>query len=272
MYKFPFHKALITGGSSGIGFATAKELISYGLDIILVARNEEKLTDARQRLQEHAKRLNKQVEISVVTLDVSNRSMVENVLIPLAINGAAPDLVVNCAGMAYPNYFEQLDSVVFDEMVQINLTGTWNILKCIVPYLRTGSHIVNVSSVAGFIGLFGYTAYSATKFGIIGLSEALRNEMAPRGIGVSVLCPPDTETPQLEMENLTKPMETRAIAGNAGIMKPERVTKAMIKGIKKNKFYIVPGIQSKFIFLVKGIVPGLIHKIIDRDAIKSSLK
>jgi 3-dehydrosphinganine reductase len=272
MYKFPFHKALITGGSSGIGLAVAKKMVELGIDVILVARDPQRLAAAEKLLNTLAEGRTKKVTITTAAVDVSDRKMVENSLMPVCMNGNGPDLVVNCAGMAYPNYFEQIDSEIFDKMVQVNLTGTWNVLKAIVPLMKSGGHIVNVSSVAGFVGTFGYTAYSATKFGIIGLSEALRNEMAGRGIGVSVLCPPDTETPQLEQENLTKPPETRAISGNGGVLKPDQVAEALIAGVRKKKFYIIPGLQSKLIYWVKRLFPGVIYKIIDRDAKRSSTK
>ncbi len=270
MYKFPFRKALITGGSSGIGLAIAKKMVEYGLDVILVARDPRKLAAAEEQLNTVAADAKRKVRISTAAVDVADRKMVENSLVPLCMNGNVPDLVVNCAGMAYPNYFERIDSDIFDKTVQINLTGTWNVLKAVVPMMQAGGYIVNVSSVSGFVGTFGYTAYSATKFGIIGLSEALRNEMALRGIGVSVLCPPDTDTPQLEQENLTKPPETRAISGNGGKLQPAYVAEAMIAGVRKKKFYIIPGIQSKLIFLVKRLFPGLIYKILDIVAKRSS--
>lgn len=270
MYKFPFQKALITGGSSGIGLAVAHTLVENGTNVVLVARDQKKLSAAKNRLDELAGGLSHKVDITVVAVDVADRNMVENLLGPVCMNGAAPDLVVNCAGMVHPNYFEQIDSEIFDTTVAINLTGTWNILKCVVPYLKKGSHIVNVSSVAGLVGVFGYTSYSATKSGIIGLSEALRNELSLRGIGVSVLCPPDTETPQLAQEDLTKPKETRAIAGNAGVMKPEKVAQALISGVRRKKFFILPGFHTKIIFYAKRFVPELVYKIMDRDAKKSS--
>lgn len=270
MYKFPFQKALITGGSSGIGLAIAVKMVEYGLDVVLVARDPQKLAAAEELLRNASEAAKKDVRIKSVAVDVSNRKMVENSLLPACVNGNGPDLVINCAGMAYPNYFEQIDSDIFDKTVQINLTGTWNILKMVVPMMRAGGHIVNVASVAGLVGTFGYTAYSASKFGIIGLSEALRNELSLRGIGVSVLCPPDTDTPQLEQENLTKPPETRAISGNSGKLTPEQVALAMISGVRRKKFYILPGIQSKLVFIVKRLSPGLIYRIIDRDAKRSS--
>jgi len=265
MEKFPYRLALITGGSSGIGFAIAEYLVVRGTDVIIVSRDLEKLQAARLRLLKQARQ---GVRVEVLQLDVSERPAVEEGLGGLILAGNVPDLLINCAGMAHPDYFEGLDPEIFDRTLAVNLTGTWNVLKNMVPAMKPGSHIVNVSSVCGFLGFFGYTAYSASKFGIIGLSEALRNELSLRGIGVSVLCPPDTDTPQLEQENRTKPPEARAISGNAGILQPGQVAESLFQGLKRKKFIIIPGLMARLTFLVKRLFPGIIFFIIDTDAKK----
>ena len=103
--------------------------------------------------------------------------------------------------------------------MKINLYGARNAIAALLPHMRNqGGHIVNVSSIAGLIGVFGYTDYCASKFGLIGFSEALRSELDSQGIMVSVLCPPDTDTPGLAEENLTKPPETLAVSESACVM------------------------------------------------------
>ncbi len=85
-----------------------------------------------------------------------------------------------------------------------------------------GGHIVNVASVAGFVGLYGYTAYAASKFAVIGLSESLRQELKPLGIAVSVVCPPDVDTPGLAAELALRPRETERLAGGSKPIDPAR--------------------------------------------------
>ncbi len=137
---------------------------------------------------------------------------------------------------------------------------------------KKGGLIVNVSSIAGFIGVFGFTAYSASKFAVIGFSEALKSELKQHNISVSVLCPPDTDTPMLIKENKIKPAETAAISESAKIMSPEAVADELIKGMKKNKFMIIPGFDGKFTFLGKRLLPGIVEKIVDRIIRKSHKK
>lgn len=262
MPKQVYRRAVISGGSSGIGFAIASFLAAEASEVILIARNPDRLAQAEKSLKESYPK----GSISSYPLDIADREAVKKVTQNIIKGKGIPDLLVNCAGMAYPDYFEKLDSTIFDRTVETNLTGTWNMLKALVPHMKRGSRVVNVSSVAGLVGTFGYTAYAATKFGIIGMSEALRNELSLKGIKLSVLCPPDTNTPQLKQENLTKPAETKAISGNAGIMQPEAVAKALFKGLKHNRFIIIPGFEGKMIYLLKRILPKLVFIVIDSTA------
>lgn len=266
MYKFPYKKALITGGSGGIGGAIAAYLVERGVSVLLVARNPERLAAAKRFLEEKAAG---GARVRTFSCDISDREAVHRMVEEAVGPDTVPDLLVNCAGMAYPHYFEQLPTEEFEKTISINLIGTWNVLKELVPLMKPGDQIVNVSSIAGFVGTFGYTAYSASKFGVIGLSEALRNELSVKGIRVSVLCPPDTDTAQLEQENLTKPYETKVIAGNAGILKPEEVARSLFSGLKKGSFLIIPGRQGKLIYHAKRIFPDLVFKIMDGDAKKA---
>ena len=141
--------------------------------------------------------------------------------------------MINSAGIQYPDYFERIPFDVFDQTVRTNLYGIWNVLAALVPAMKgSGGHIVNVSSIAGFMGVFGYTAYSATKFGVIGFSEALRSEMRPHGIRVSVLCPPDTDTPGLAQEN--RPSRPRQGPRERGAHEPHGRCQAMLRGMEKD--------------------------------------
>jgi short-subunit dehydrogenase len=126
-----------------------------------------------------------------------------------------------------------------------------------------GGYIINVSSIAGFIGVFGYTDYAAAKFGVVGFSEALRSELKKYNIAVSVLCPPDTDTPGFAEENKTKPEETKAISSTARLMKAEDVAKALLKGMKKQEFIIIPNFDGKFTYIMKRLLPGLVEMVTD---------
>ncbi len=258
----------ITGGSSGIGLATAKAFAKRGADVIIFARGEMRLDRALKELEDF--RIRETQRFASMAVDVSEIDNVSVIMERALREFGTPGVLVNSAGMAYPNYFEDIPYEKFDEMLTTNLYGTRNVVSCVVPSMKAAreGYIVNISSIAGFIGVFGYTAYSASKFAVIGFSESLRGELKPHNIRVSVLCPPDTDTPQLHEENRTKPPETKAIAGNAGIMSPESVADALLKGMEKGKFMIIPGLEGKFIYLAKRYVPSLVNYVMDREVEK----
>ena len=108
------------------------------------------------------------------------------------------------------------------------------------------------------MGIIGYSDYCVTKFGIVGLSEAIRTDLERFGIKTSILFPPDTDTPGFIKENETKPLETKLISEGAKLLKPDDVAKALIKGIRRNKFMITPGFDGKSTYFLKRHFPWLI--------------
>jgi 3-dehydrosphinganine reductase len=135
---------------------------------------------------------------------------------------------------------------------------------------RRSGAVCNVSSMAGVIGIYGYTAYAASKFAIIGFSQCLRAELWPHGVRVSVVCPPDTDTPQLEFENRYKPKETRAIAGNVKTMTAEAVAASMLAGMAAGTFEIIPGMDGQVSALAQRLVPGVVRWVCDGSQRKAA--
>ena len=133
---------------------------------------------------------------------------------------------------------------------------------------RTGS-IVGVSSAAGIIGVFGYTAYGPAKFAVRGLLEALRGEMAPHGIHVGCCFPPDVDTPQLAYENQFKPDETRAISGNIKPISAEQVANCIVDGIDQRRFALIPDRATRLLAVGAGLAPGIITRVTDRTVTKA---
>ncbi|MCK5098694.1 MAG: SDR family oxidoreductase [Desulfobacteraceae bacterium] len=261
MKNFNNKNAFVPGGSTGIGFAIAKKLASLGADVIIFARGKEKLEQAVKELSQYCKEGQK---VSFMQLDVSENLEVNRVMNQAVNSFGVPDILINCAGRAMPDHFEDIRYEQFDETMKINLYGTWNVVFCLVPHMKkNGGYIVNVASIAGFVGIFGYTDYCASKYGIIGFSEALKSKLKKYNIMVSVLCPPDTDTPGFELENATKPEETKAISAHAKLLTTEKVAGFLIKAIKKKKFMIIPGFDGKLTFLIKRLFPGVVEFIMN---------
>lgn len=256
------------GGSSGIGLETAKQLAALGGNVFIYARTASRLKAAATEIEKH--RLCEKQKVIWVSVDIAIPEAVQQAISNTVERSGVPDILINCAGRAYPEHFEAISYQQFEETMKVNLFGIWNSIQSILPYMkRRGGLIVNTSSVVGYVGIFGYSDYAASKFGIIGLSEALRSEFKRYGIGVSVLCPPDTETPGFEVENLTKPAETKAISQGAGMMGPEEVAAQLIKGMRAGKKMIIPGFDGKLAYYVKRWLPGLLELIMDRDVLKA---
>ena len=177
-----------------------------------------------------------------------------------------PDIVINSAGIVEPGYFENQSIDIFHQMMNVNFFGSLHIIKAVVPGMiaRQSGHIVNISSLAGMVGWYGYTAYASSKFAIRGLSEQLRTELKPYGIKVSIVFPNDTLTPQLEYDDLHKPPETKALTSMFGSpLKADFVAKTIVRGIERNQFTIIPGLDLRLLIFLYESMPGIILPVLD---------
>jgi 3-dehydrosphinganine reductase len=271
----PGKVALVTGGSSGIGKAIAFALARRGMDIWLVAQRTELLDSARLEVETY--RQNQSQMIGTVSADVSDVDQVRLAVEKVSEKSGSPDLLVNSAGVAHPGYVQDLDINIFNWMMEVNYFGTVYMTKEVIRgMLKRGSgYIVNLSSMAGIISIIGYTAYGASKFAIKGFSDALRQEMKFHGIGVSLVLPSDTDTPQLEYENRIKPPETKALGSMSGSMTADEVAKVTINGIERGRYMIIPGLEGKIYYHLSGLLGLGINPIMDylvADAIKKKNK
>ncbi|KAG6664447.1 3-dehydrosphinganine reductase TSC10A-like isoform X3 [Carya illinoinensis] len=226
----------ITGGSSGIGLALAHQAASEGARVSILARSLDKLEDAKQAI-----RLATGIDVAVFAADVRDYDAVTK-----AVEEAGPiDVLIVNQGVFVPQELERqgLDEVKF--MVDVNLIGAFNMIKAALPAMKLNrsvrgpASIALMSSQAGQVGIYGYTAYSASKFGLRGLAEALQQEVIADDIHVSLIFPPDTDTPGLVEENKRRPQLTAIIAASSGAMKADEVAMKALSGIKSGSF-IVP--------------------------------
>jgi 3-dehydrosphinganine reductase len=254
----------VVGGSSGIGLAAAKLFAEGGAHVCLFARNQERLKDARQRVAGRAP--SPEQRFASYSVDAADHRQADRIMKRALKEFGTPDILVNCAGQATPRRFEEVTYEQFDETMKINVYATRNAIAALLPAMKKkdGAAIVTVSSIAGYVGVFGYTDYNASKFAVLGFSEALRAELVEYGIKLFVLCPPDTDTPGLAVENQTKPPETRALTAKASLMTPEAVAGALIAGMDKDKFIILPGFDGKFTVLAQRLIPGIVRWVVDR--------
>ncbi|MEN6422347.1 MAG: SDR family oxidoreductase [Smithella sp.] len=245
MAYFSDKLAFITGGSSGIGLATANLLASQGCNLVLFARGQKMLDEACKMIKRTMD--NSSQSVNTVSIDVANNDDVQRKIKAAVKEFGVPDILINSAGIGTGDYFENISYEQFDRLIKINVYGTRNIVSAILPFLKQkgGGHIVNISSVAGLIGMFGYSLYCTSKYAIVGFSECLRSELKRFNIAVTLVCPPEVKTPFIEEEAKTLPPEARVVKNLAGLMTPEQAARAIVRGIKKKKFLVVPGITAK---------------------------
>ena len=263
MKNFKNKLAVITGGSSGIGLALAKQLAAQGMNVWILARREEVLINAIEEIRRE--KVSEDQKFGYQVLDVADAIAVQKEMGVFQNEVGVPDLLVNSAGVTFPGEFEKIEIPVFHNMMDVNYFGTVHMVHALVDGMaaRGSGHIVNVSSVAGFLAIYGYTAYSGAKFAVRGFSDALRSELKLKGLQVSVAFPPDTDTPMLAYENEFKPPITREVAGTAGLMAPEDVARSILKGIEKNKYLIITGFESKLLFSLNNLLGSLVYPILD---------
>jgi 3-dehydrosphinganine reductase len=258
------HKlALITGGSSGIGFALAEKLASQGANVWLLARREDRLKQAVGALE--LKAIGADQVFGYLAADVADKESLFAVLSRFSSEVGTPDILVNSAGASRPGQFEALEPELFEELMRTNYLGTVYTTRAVIRGMinRRSGTIVNISSIAGFIGVYGYSAYGATKYAVRGFSDVLRAEMKPRGIRVSVVFPPDTETPQLAGEEPYKPEVTRELSGTAKPLSATQVADAILRGVSRGRYVITPGLDGSLLFKASNLLGAGIYPLMD---------
>ncbi|MCG8473446.1 MAG: SDR family oxidoreductase [Desulfobacterales bacterium] len=247
----------ITGGSSGIGMETARQLLDRGARVALFARGEKNLAAVAEAFRQRPE----SPEVFYEVMDVSSWKSVEAAVKKTAQSFGPPDVVLNSAGVGKVGYFETISSENFDKVMAINVSGTRNVAEATLPYLKKKKGtLALVSSSAGFIPVFGYSAYGTSKFAVYALAEILRYEMKRFDVTVCLFCPSEVETPMLEAERLVIPKETRALKDFAGVISVDRAVLSLIQGIEKGTYMIIPGFRTKILYWLRRVVPGPIYR------------
>ena len=145
---------LITGGSSGIGLATAYQIAASGADVWILARDPEKLKAAEAKIK--AARKSSEQKTGILVADVSNEAQVTSVINEWMNQVGVPDIVINSAGIVEPGYFENQTTAIFRRMLDVDLFGVLHVTRAVSPGMikRQSGHIVNISSAAGFVGWY----------------------------------------------------------------------------------------------------------------------
>lgn len=247
---------IITGGSSGIGLEVAREFLRLGARLHLLARDAERLETARQSLD---------ASVRTHAVDVSEPVAVSTTIRAIGDESGIAALICS-AGIMRVGSVGELAVDDFEAALRTNYLGTLYPILAAWPYLKEAgaSRVGLVSSVAGYTGIYGYSAYAPTKFAITGLAECLRMEGAAGGIRVTVVFPPDTETPMLEYERAHAPARTRAITSGARALPAAVVARKFVAGIVRGDFEIYCNAEGRLLRLFKALLPAAYYRLLDR--------
>lgn len=255
---------IITGGSSGIGLAIARQAAREGAHVSIIARNWERLQLAQTTIEQAANRPDQKV--LALSADVSDRAQAEQAIQTAIEQLGPPQQLITSAGIAYPGYFQDIPIEVFEQTMAINYFGTLFCIRAALPAMQQQrqGQIGIISSGVGLVGLYGYSAYGPSKFAVRGLAETLRAELKPMGIRVAIAYPPDTDTPQLIAENKTKPPATKQITATAKLWQAEDVAEVILKGMNRGKFEIAPGVELSILTRLHSLIAPALNQYFDR--------
>ncbi|MEK0182802.1 MAG: SDR family NAD(P)-dependent oxidoreductase [Oscillatoriales cyanobacterium] len=242
--------ALVTGASRGIGRSIALELARQGIKrLLIVARNRQQLVELATEIEVFG------VEAVPLALDLT-KSVAVNITIAQAWRDCGPiHLLVNCAGVAHQASFLRSPLPLIEEEIALNLLGTYTITRLIARRMaaQKDGTIVNVSSLMGKIAAPTMATYSATKFAILGFTQALRSELATYNVRVTALLPSLTDTDMVrDLEQFRWVVPTT----------PEKVALALVAGLHKDAPEILVGYQSHLAVWCHRIAPWLLDFVL----------
>ncbi|MFK7915924.1 MAG: SDR family NAD(P)-dependent oxidoreductase [Pseudomonadales bacterium] len=246
--------AFVTGGASGIGYAMAKAFVAEGMNVAIADIDEPALAVAASDLRKS------NVNVQAVVLDVTNRDQYAAVADQVEAQLGPVHVVCNNAGVYRGGSIGDVTYEDWDWIMGVNTGGVINGVQTFAARLKAhgqGGHIVNTASMAGITAGAGLGVYNASKFAVVGLSESMRADLAPFGIGVSVLCPGMVRTQILDSERnrpndfeVAEQTANSAAANHNAVMQAamassntldaDAVAELVVAGIKRNELYVFP--------------------------------
>jgi short-subunit dehydrogenase len=245
---------IITGASSGIGEAIAREFALKGSKVMLAARSESKLSEIAKEINDSGG------AASFVKTDVSIESECKNLIDKTIEKYGTIDIMVNNAGLSMRASFIDVDLKVLHRLMDVNFWGTVYCTKYALPYLiQNRGSLIGVSSVAGFHGLPGRTGYSASKFAIHGFLETIRIENLKKGLHVMIIAPGFTST-EIRRHALVADGSEQGESPRVeqDLMSPKYVAKWVLKGIRKKKRNKLLTWDGKLTALFQRIIPTVV--------------
>ncbi|MDE2368789.1 MAG: SDR family NAD(P)-dependent oxidoreductase [Burkholderiales bacterium] len=259
--------ALISGGGSGIGLRLAEELLGEGARVALI---DLKFSDAAMARLVQAAGGKLDGRVWLFEGDMRNAARIVEIADQAMAALGGFEIAINSAGVQNVAEFGQMSEELYRRVVEINLFGSRNFAAAVWPHLQRGSQLALMASLAGIVANFGYAAYNSSKFGVVGLAGALRIEGRTRGIDVSVICPPEIDTPMVDAEKREAPRVTMKLKEFAGTLALEPAVREIIALLRRREFMVIPGARARLTRRLAGWFPALLRSITD-DIVRKTL-
>lgn len=245
--------AIVTGASSGIGEATARALALRGVAVVAAARNEERLRELERAVRASGG------QVLTVATDVADRLSVEGMIEQAVEEFGAPDILVNNAGLGLSGRVEELRAKDLRDVMEVNLIGPLNCIQAALPHMRSGGRIINVSSVVGKRAIPKVGGYCASKFALNGLTDALRVEVAKRGITVTSVYPGTTST--AFRDNSRRTRDEKRGWRPPGVT-PEKVAEKILRAAERGGRDVYVRFSDRLFVAGATLFPGLTDRVI----------
>jgi short-subunit dehydrogenase len=248
---------VVTGASSGIGKALVYEAVKRGFNVVAAARRINLLEEIQKDIIQKYN-----VEIAVKECDVTNESACKELMEFCIEKFSRIDVLINNAGISMRALFLHLNLDVMQKVMDVNFWGTVYCTKHALPHLlKTKGSVIGVSSIAGYTGLPGRTAYSASKFAMQGFLGSLRMENLKKGLHVMIACPNFTssEIRKYALDKEGKSQGDTPLDENK-LMSSEQVAYRIMKALRKKQNYIIITTMGKIIVLASRLIPHWYRK------------
>jgi short-subunit dehydrogenase len=247
---------LITGASEGIGRASVRAFAARGDRIVAVARNEERLRTLETEVPDAS-------QLSFHVADVADAASMTAMAEAVLADGGAPDVVLANAGVGLDALFVETTDEALQRVLEINVVGLVRTVRPFVPGMleRGRGRILLVSSIVGKRGIPHYAAYSASKFALHGIADALRAELYGTGVSVGVVCPASTSTDFQKHADRIGPAQHRVRPRRHT---PESVAHAIVRMAGSTRREMILGMEAKLMTFVDAIAPGIIDRVLAR--------
>jgi hypothetical protein len=250
---------LVTGASSGIGEAVARRFGQSGYRVVLAARREDRLKSIAQEIQAAGGST-----LPVVT-DLSSLDQIHRLVESSLAEYGQIDVLCNNAGFGRIKFLEELDPVAdIESQLQVNLTGLIQVTRSVLPHMiaRQKGHIVNMASMAGFVGSPTYTIYAASKYGVRGFSEALRREVGVLGIRVTCVYPGGVQTDFAQHAGIQR--KTGFTTPSRLRLSPEQVAQAVLEVVRRPRRTVILPRTMAVLAWLNYLFPGIVDWIVEQ--------